>query len=43
MTPYRQGHTEDRHPLSLADALRQVRDDLATLLEPEPLRLLCRD
>jgi Transposase DDE domain len=30
-------------PLSLADALRQVRDDLATLLEPEPLRQLCRD
>ena len=29
--------------LSLADALRQVRDDLATLLEPEPLRQLCRD
>ena len=30
-------------PLSLADALRQVRDDIATLLEPEPLRQLCRD
>ena len=29
--------------LSLADALRQVRDDLATLLEPEPLHQLCRD
>src|SRR4051812_39198165 len=28
---------------SLADALRRVRDDLATLLEPEPLRQLCRD
>ena len=30
-------------PLSLTDALRQVRDDLATFLEPEPLRQLCRD
>ena len=29
--------------LSLADALCQVRDDLATLLEPESLRQLCRD
>jgi hypothetical protein len=29
--------------LSLADALRQIRDDLATLLEPESLRQLCRD
>jgi hypothetical protein len=27
----------------LADVLRQVRDDLAKLLEPEPLRQLCRD
>src|SRR5512142_183621 len=27
----------------LADALRQVRDDLAALLEPESLRQLCRD
>jgi hypothetical protein len=30
-------------PLFLADALRQVRDDLAMLLDPEPLRQLCRD
>jgi hypothetical protein len=30
-------------PLSLADALRQIRDDIATLLEPAPLRPLCRD
>jgi Transposase DDE domain len=30
-------------PLSLADALRRVRDDIATLLEPEPLRQLRRD
>jgi hypothetical protein len=30
-------------PLKLADALRQVQNDLATLLEPEPLRQLCRD
>ena len=29
-------------PLSLADALRQVQNDLAMLLEPEPLRQLCR-
>lgn len=27
----------------LADVLRQVREDLATLLEPESLRQLCRD
>ena len=30
-------------PLSLADALRRIQNDLATLLEPEPLRQLCRD
>jgi hypothetical protein len=29
--------------LSLAAALRQVRYDLALLLEPESLRQLCRD
>jgi hypothetical protein len=29
--------------MPLADALRQVGDDLATLLEPESLRQLCRD
>jgi hypothetical protein len=29
--------------LSLADALHQVRSDLASLLEPESLRQLCRD
>jgi hypothetical protein len=30
-------------PLSLADALRRVQNDIATLLQPEPLRQLCRD
>jgi Transposase DDE domain len=30
-------------PLSLTEALRQVGDDIAKLLEPEPLRRLCRD
>jgi hypothetical protein len=30
-------------PLSLVDALRRIQNDLATLLEPEPLRQLCRD
>jgi len=28
--------------LSHAEALRQVRDDIATLLEPAPLRLICQ-
>jgi hypothetical protein len=30
-------------PWPLADALRQVRDDLAAFLDPESLRQLCRD
>ena len=30
-------------PLLLADALRRVQKDIATLLEPEPLRQLCWD
>jgi hypothetical protein len=30
-------------PLPLADALRRVRVAIANLLEPEPLRQLCRD